>query len=195
MGENIIFFVFLTALLHTVRALGAESVLANNQNTMRHMEYNEAVTKCVRGYVIVFTTMKILDYPYGIRLNHRGLKTTIHYVMIGLRTIIGLYFFLEILSKQIWIITNTFYIVFTNWWTFDFEQRRFICPQKYSKFNCVLFWSLWVMIISVIRSLIRNSMEIFSCESEQQSSFDDAPEPSDLKEFLNQLEINFSNIG
>ena len=167
MGENIIFFAFLTALLHTVRALGAESVLANNQNTMRHMEYNEAVIKCVRGYVIVFTTMKILDYPYGIRLNHRGLKTTIHYVMIGLRTIIGLYFFIERLSKQIWIITNTFYIVFTNWWTFDFEQRRFICPPKYSKFNCVLFWSLWIMIISVIRSLIRNSMEIFSCESEQ----------------------------
>ena len=30
MGENIIFFGFLTILLHTVRALGADSVLANN---------------------------------------------------------------------------------------------------------------------------------------------------------------------
>lgn len=165
-GENIIIFVLFQILLHYVHALGHESVLANNQNTIRHIEYNETVIKCARGYVIVFTLMKVLDYPYGIRLNHNGLKTTIHYVMIGVRTIIGLYFFLEILSRQIWIISSTFYIVFTNWWTFDFEQRRFICPPKYSIFNCLLFWSLWMVIMSVISALIRNSMEIFSCESE-----------------------------
>lgn len=166
MGENALFYLLLTILIHTVRMMGSESVEVGNQNTIRHMQYNEAVIKCVRGYVIVFSLMKILDYPYGIRLNHRGLKTSIHYAMIGVRTIIGVYFFVEILSKQIWIITHTFYIVFTNWWEFDFDKKRFICPPKYSKFNAILFWSLWLMIMSVIRSLIRNSMEIFSCESE-----------------------------
>ena len=166
MFENIAMFVFFQTLLHYVHTLGAEAVMADNQNTIRHIEYNETVIKCARAYIIVFSLMKMLDYPYGIRLNHNGLKTTIHYVMIGVRTIIGLYFFLEILSKQIWIISNTFYIVFTNWWAFDFEQQRFICPPKYSKFNCALFWSLWLMIMRMINLLIRNSMEIFSCESE-----------------------------
>lgn len=136
--------------------------------------------------------MKILDYPYGYRLNLNGLKTTIHYAMIGVRTIIGLYFFVDILTKQIWIISNTFFIVFTNWWTFDFEQRKFIIPT-FSHFNMVVCWILWLMIISVITALQRNCMEIFSCDQQQQTNFDIGPEPKELEAFLESNEVNFKD--
>lgn len=90
-------FGFFQALLFCVHKFGEEPIVRNNQYTISHVEYNEKVISCAQGYIIVFSLMKILDYPYGIRLNHRGLKTTIHYVMIGVRTIIGTYFFVEIL--------------------------------------------------------------------------------------------------
>jgi hypothetical protein len=138
---------------------------------------------------MVFTLMKILDYPYGIRLSHNGLKTSIHYLMIGVRTLFGTYFFVDILFKQIWIISNTFIIVFTNWWTFDFEKRTIQTPKDISRFNLVLCWILWVIIISVISALQRNCIDIFQSESEQQNTFDEAPEPTELKQFLDQIEI------
>lgn len=92
-------FAICEVMLHYVHKFGEQSVLLKNNYTIRHVEYNEAVIKCARGYIIVFSLMKVLDYPYGYRLNLNGLKNTIHYIMIGVRTIIGLYFFFEILFK------------------------------------------------------------------------------------------------
>lgn len=152
MEYNLALFTICEMLLACVRKFGETAVLENNEHSLRHIEYNEAVIKCARGYIIVFSLMKVLDYPYGIRLNHSGLKTTIHYVMIGVRTIIGLYFFVEILSKQIWIIFNTFFIIFTNWWKYD-ELKEYKLVQSNSPFNMVLCWILWFMIISVISAL------------------------------------------
>jgi hypothetical protein len=49
------------------------------------------------------------------------------------------------------------------------------------------------MIMRVISALQRNCMEIFSCESDQQTPFDDAPEPKALKEFLDGIEIGYTS--